>query len=457
MQQNPGSFRDPSGSVYETEDGIVRTVNEQYKPHFELLIKSGLYKKLVDKNYILSFTEREDKPDPPVWKMLCVEKLPVISYPYEWSFQQLKDAAILTLRIQHEALKHGLVLKDATAYNVQFFKGKPVFIDLLSFEEYKEGEPWIAYRQFVQHFVGPLLLMSRKDIRYGILFRNFLDGFPVDFIANNLPWSSRWSPSIYVNVHLHAKMIKKYEDTHTEFKERKTTGSVSLKGLQNMTEGLFTLVNGIKNPLVSTEWGDYYNDTNYDDAAFREKGALIEKITEKFKPCKTVDLGANLGEFSRIFAKHSGIVLSPDIDPVAVNKNYLLVAKNKEHNIYPLVQDLTNPSPGIGWMNEERASFVDRAKCDLAAGLALIHHLCIGNNVPLDKVAVMFRKLSDKAIVEFVPKEDSQVKRLLSSREDIFPDYDLGHCIEAFGKHYPHCEQIPIAGTCRTLLVFSQV
>jgi ribosomal protein L11 methylase PrmA len=232
-------------------------------------------------------------------------------------------------------------------------------------------------------------------------------------------------------------------------------GKMSLKSLQNMTEGLFALVSGIKNPTVSTEWGDYYNDTNYDDAAFREKGKLIENITEKFKPRKTVDLGANLGEFSRIFAKHSDIVLSPDIDPVAVNKNYLLVTKNKEQNIYPMVQDLTNPSPGIGWMNEERASFMDRAKCDLAAGLALIHHLCIGNNLPLDKVAAMFRTLSDKAIVEFVPKEDSQVQRLLSSREDIFPDYDLEHSIEAFRKYYSGCEKIPIAGTCRTLLVFS--
>jgi len=221
-----------------------------------------------------------------------------------------------------------------------------------------------------------------------------------------------------------------------------------------MTEGLFTLVNSIKNPTVLTEWGDYYTDTNYDYAAFREKGKLIEQITAKFKPHKTVDLGANLGEFSRIFAKHSDIVLSPDIDPVAVNRNYLLVTKNKEQNIYPLVQDVTNPSPGIGWMNEERSSFIDRAKCDLAAGLALIHHLCIGNNLPMDKVAAMFRKLSDKAIVEFVPKEDSQVKRLLSSREDIFPEYDLEHCIEAFGRYYPNCEQFPINGTSRTLLVF---
>jgi hypothetical protein len=294
--------------------------------------------------------------------------------------------------------------------------------------------------------------MAKNDLRHGIQLRNFLDGFPVDYIAHNLPWRSRLSPSVFVNIYLHAKLLKQYESTKEQ--KDKSVKRVSLKAMNNMIEGLFAMTQAVKNPSVATEWGDYYNDTNYDDASFREKGTLIEKICKETNPKFVCDLGANLGEFSRIFAKNAGIVISPDIDPVAVNKNYILVRKNKETNIYPVVQDLCNPSPGIGWMNTERSAFFDRAKCDLAAGLALIHHLCIGNNLPLEHVARMFRSLSQKVIVEFVPKEDSQVKRLLSSREDIFPQYDLEHCREAFNRHFERCDSFPIAGTCRTLLFF---
>jgi len=178
MEQNKGSFRDPSGYVFEENGRIFRTVSLTYKEHFEAFVDSGLYRRLVELGRILPFKESE-RCVAGAWKTLEVEKLPFISYPYEWSFQQLKDAALLTLRVQKAALDHGMILKDATAYNVQFFKGKPVFIDLLSFEKYEDGTPWNAYRQYISHFYAPLLLMSKVDVRYGALLRNFIDGFPL--------------------------------------------------------------------------------------------------------------------------------------------------------------------------------------------------------------------------------------------------------------------------------------
>ena len=456
MQRNTGSFRDPSGAVFERERKIFRTVNLSYKEHFEALIDTGLYDRLVSAGCVLPFKESDTSIDG-AWKTLEVERLPFISYPYEWSFQQLKDAALLTLRIQKAALEHGMILKDATAYNVQFYKGKPVFIDLLSFEKYEDGTPWIAYGQYISHFYAPLILTAKVDLRYGGLLRNFLDGFPLDFVSKSLPFRSRFSPMIQLHIHMHAKMIKKYENTRgRSAKVDVRSKRFSLATHKTMAEGLFGATAKIKSPSQTTEWGDYYNDTNYDDAGFQEKKRIVEEICVRVAPKVACDFGANLGEFSRVLAKHVQVVLAPDIDPVAVERNYLLVKKNGEKNIYPLVQDLCNPSPGIGWRNEERASFIDRAGCDLAMCLAVIHHLCIGNNLPLDFVADLFASVADNVILEFVPKEDSQVQRLLSAREDIFPDYDLDHCIAAFARHFRNCERFPIAGSARTILFFTK-
>jgi len=455
MERNRGSFRDPSGYVFEKDGHIFRTVNSTYKDHFGTFVDSGLYRRLVETGCILPFKEVDISIED-AWKTLEVARLPFISYPYEWSFQQLKDAALLTLRVQKAALDHGMILKDATAYNVQFFKGKPIFIDLLSFEKYEDGTPWNAYRQYISHFYAPLLLMSKVDLRYGGLLQNFLDGFPIDFASQSLPWRTRFSPSIQLHVHMHAKMIKKYENTRGRVEKVDIRNKrFSLAAHKTMAGGLFDATAGIKNPAQSTEWGDYYNDTNYDEGGFQEKKKIVDDLCVRVAPRVACDFGANLGEFSRVLAKHAKVVLSPDIDPVAVERNYLIVKKNKEENIFPIVQDLCNPSPGIGWRNRERDSFIDRVKCDLAAGLALIHHLCIGNNLPLDFVAELFASVADNVILEFVPKEDSQVQRLLSSREDIFPDYDLEHCISAFDGYFGNCEKFPITGSSRTILFFS--
>ena len=233
-------------------------------------------------------------------------------------------------------------------------------------------------------------------------------------------------------------------------------GQISLRRLQLLIQNLLETVEGIPVPHPKTEWGDYYNDTNYTEGAFREKHRLVSELCEKIHPRKLVDLGANCGEFSRGLPACIETLISTDIDPAAVDKNYVQVRKMKEKNLYPILQDLTNPSSGIGFMNRERKSFAQRAHADVTLSLALIHHLCIGNNLPLDYVARMLRELSSRAIVEFVPKPDSQVQRLLSSREDIFPEYDLPHCISAFRKYFGQVEQFPVADSHRTLLFFQE-
>lgn len=454
--QNFGSFRDPAGGVWEVGDEIYRTVQSVGKENYQHFVESGLSEQLQTAGWLIPFVECELPSDRPheegVWKYLRVEKVPFLSWPYEWSFHQLRDSAILTLKIELAALKKGMTLKDASAYNVQMYRGRPIFIDILSFEKYQDGSPWAAYRQFVMHFLGPLLLMSQKDLRFSALFRDWVDGFPVDFVSRNLPWSSRWSLSSLIHVHWHAKLLRKYESTRGNVPKK--IGTLSQKQLIRMLEGLLDWVQRIKAPYPPTEWGDYYNDTNYSEQAFQCKKELVGSICQTLRPQKVCDLGANCGEFSRALPTDIPVIVSADIDPVAVDKNYVQVRRQKEKHIYPILQDLCNPSPGIGWMNQERASFLERGQCDLALGLALIHHLCIGNNLPMDYVAQFFRKLSSHAVIEFVPKEDSQVQRLLSSREDIFPQYRLEYCIQTFRKYYAHLETYPVGDSLRTLLYF---
>jgi len=463
LQQNFGSFRDPAGNVFENDGMIFRTVTEKGREDYEFFVSSGLSQELQAKKWLIPYRELESLPFPEhesmsrqnVWKWLEVEKVPFVSWPCEWCFHQLKDAAILTLKIQQAALEKGMTLKDASAYNVQMFRGRPIFIDLLSFEKYEEGRPWTAYRQFVMHFLGPLLLMGRRDLRFAALFRDWIDGFPVDFVSKNLPWTSRFSPSCQIHIHWHARLLRKYESTRGE-QIAQPEKKIALNQLKSLIESLLQMVQGISAPYPQTEWGNYYEDTNYTDSAFECKRQIVAEICARLNPQKVVDLGANCGEFSRVLPASIETIISADIDPVAVDKNYVQVRRAKERNIYPVLQDLCNPTPGIGWMNAERSAFLDRAKCDLSFSLALIHHLCIGNNLPMDYVAQMLSRLGDYAVLEFVPKEDSQTQRLLRSREDIFPDYDLPHCLEAFSKYFSRAEQFPVKDSLRTILFFQR-
>jgi len=459
MQRVAGSFRDPSGFVYESSGNLFRAISSSYKEEFEALMASGLYVKLLKESRVAPFEETSSDIDG-VWKTIRPEQIPFISYPYEWSFGQLKDAALATLDIQLDALEHGMSLKDASAYNIQFLHGRPVLIDHLSFERLEEGKPWSAYRQFVMHFLGPLALMAKADTRHSLQLRNYIDGLPLDYISKSLPKTTWLSPAIFIHIHLHAALQKKYSDTSTtdikHAREKIRAKSVSFATLKNLINSLKAATEALNLPSLDTEWGNYYEDTNYTRTAFAFKKEAVNRIAARFRPKRACDLGANDGEFSRILANHAGFVISADIDPLAVHKNYQRSRSNNEPLLMPVLEDLCNPSPALGWANEERSSFLERARCDFVMGLALIHHLCIGNNVPLSLVAKLFRSLSPVALIEFVPKEDSQVKRLLSAREDIFDDYSLENCIRAFCAYYASVERIEIPESPRTLLLLSE-
>jgi ribosomal protein L11 methylase PrmA len=444
------SFRDPSGFLYNLNGNLYRQVNKEYQPVYDKLLESGLYAALVKKGWLIpheEVTDIEPANKEIAYKVIRPEKVGFISYPYEWSFSQLKDAALLTLKIQNLALEKGMTLKDASAYNIQFYKGKPVLIDTLSFDDYEDGKPWDAYRQFCQHFLAPLALMAKVDIRLSQMMRVYIDGVPLDLASKLLPWGTRLNMGLATHIHIHAGAQKKYSES-----QGKGTGEtrVSKTGLLGLVDNLKSTVKSLEWKPRGTEWADYYDITNYSSDAFDKKKSLVKEFVQAAGGGTIWDLGANTGEFSRPVLDF-GSVVSFDIDPAAVEKNYRQVKSAKETAILPLVLDLTNPSGDIGWANKERDSLANRGPADVVMALALIHHICISNNVPLESFAEYLQTLGMNLVIEFVPKEDSQVQILLSTRKDIFPRYNIDGFEEAFSKSFEIVNKKPVEGSLRVL------
>lgn len=431
-----GSFRDPSGFVYTRDGTLYRQVNQGFRNSFEAFLASGLYDELAQEGLLVAHRQvgLELSATSDAYAVLQPERVGFISYPYEWSFGQLRDAAALTLEIQQRALARGLTLRDSSAYNVQFQGGRPLFIDTLSFEPLEEGKPWTAYKQFCEHFFLPLTLMSSRDIRCGQLLRSYLDGIPLDLGSALLPRRSWLKLSTLLHIHLHAWALSRYADTAagSAAKGRTMTRQRVLTLVKNLSDA----IRGMSWRAAGTEWAEYVTDNNYTPAATLAKRNLVMSHLRSANARTVWDLGANTGEYSRAAREVAPQVISFDVDPAAVERNYRRVRAEGETGILPLLLDLTNPSPAQGWAGRERLSLEERGPADAVMALALIHHLAIGHNLPLEHVARYLARLGRRLIIEFVPKSDSQVKRLLLSRPDIFPGYTKEGFEEAFGRHY---------------------
>jgi hypothetical protein len=403
----------------------------------------------------------EDDPrlaaEPDVYRVLLPEQLPFVSHPWEWSFSQLRDAALLTLEIERRALARGLTLKDASAHNVQYVGGRSVHIDSLSFEPYSEGRPWTAYRQFCQHFLAPLALMSRVDLRLGRLQEQYLDGIPLDLAASLLPLRTRLTPSLGIHIHAHASSSRRHQDDPPERAAAATRRQMTLGARRNLVESLRGAVQDLTLPGVRTTWSDYYTQTNYSEEAMAAKSSAVATFLEQTHPAKVWDLGANVGRFSRLAAERGALTVAWDADAVAVDTAYRMSRDEPVARLLPLLVDLTNPSPDLGWDSRERAGFFSRADADLVLALGLVHHLAIGANVPLASLAAVLARIAPWAVVEWVPKEDSQVARLLAGRQDIFPTYTLEDFRAAFETRFRLVASTPITGSARRIDLLQRV
>jgi len=451
------SFRDPSGFLFSRDSVFYRQINLKYQADYDHLINSGLYDDLILGGLLIPHEETSIAPPNPdlAYKVIQPERIAFISYPYEWSFSQLKEAALVTLRIVRMAIKYDMILKDASAYNIQFHEGRPLLIDTLSFERLREGTPWDAYRQFCQHFFAPLCLMSYRDIRLGQLSRIFIDGVPLDLASRLLPWKTYLQLSILTHIHLHAKMQKRstaIDIDQTGMRRR----SMSRNALLGLVDNLKRAVQRLQWDPTGTLWGDYYSTYSYSDRSIKHKEELVVNFLKECNPLFVWDFGANIGRFSRLASRMNISIVAFDVDAGAVEMNYLEMVKDGDKYMMPLILDLTNPSSNLGWASSERMSLLERGPVDAVFALALVHHLAIGNNLPLPDIADFFSRVGRWLLIEYVPKEDPQVQRMLTVRQDIFTDYTQEGFEEAFKTYFEILRTHTIEDSSRVIYVMKR-
>jgi hypothetical protein len=448
------SFRDPHGFVFTAEGVLFRQVNEAHREAFDLMTSSGLRDRLFEERLLVRHAEEDPARalTTDAYKVIRPEMIPFISYPYEWSFSALSDAARHTLRVQRIAMEHGMSLRDASAYNVQFSSGRPILIDTLSFEPLTTGRPWVAYRQFCEHFVAPLALMAMRDVRIGRTLQTFLDGIPLDIASSLLPLRSRRMTGLQLHVHLHARSQMKHaskassepDPTQRRFSER------SFEGLLSSLE---STIAKLPSPTGPSAWKDYYSEADhYANEAAAAKETIVRGWLSERRPRTVWDLGANTGRFASIAADLGADVVAFDADPFAVESAYL--ARREQHaGPLPLVMDLTNPSASVGLAHAERMSLAERGPADLSLALALVHHLAIAANIPLGRFTDLLADLGRSSIVEWVPKDDPKVKPMLSSREDVFGSYSESVFVSELERRFSIVSREPIPEMGRILFL----
>ena len=454
IQLEFSSFRDPSGFLFWSGGEIFRCVEQHYQRQFQHASNSGLYASCVKDGLLLPFEHSSrDFGLAQCHAVLKPALLPQITYPYEWCFDQLKDAALLTLRVHLRALEHGMLLKDASAYNVQTLgAGRPCLIDHLSFDFVAEHGAWPAYGQFCRNFLAPLALMSYIDPGLGRMMQIYIDGIPLELASRLLPISTRFKMGLQMHLHLHGRMVSK----HGRAKKKAKFRNLTTEQLVALARSLERTVAGLRPSRRMTEWGDYASHSNYSCRASEAKLAAVRQMAEQVRPRVIWDIGGNDGKYSRALAGIAQRIVCLDSDPVAVNQNYMACRNGGIANVIPLIVDFTNPSPGIGFANQERPALEKRGKPDLAMVLALIHHLAITHCLPFSFIARYLASLCRHLIIEFVPGHDPQVQRLLLNRKNVFEDYTEDRFREAFSKYFSILHEAPVADIDRKLFLMQQ-
>ena len=423
----PGSFRDPESRVFYAGADVYRALSADGLSDFEAVQASGL----LDDGRVVS-TERVE--DVTALKDLLVhepaavlrhERIPFVSYPYEWTFSMLKDAALLQLDLLLEALDHDLVLKDSTPYNVQFKGARPVFVDVGSFERLREGEPWVGYRQFCMLYLYPLLLQSAKGVPFRPWLRGAIDGITPPQMRDLMSFRDRFRRGVFTNVFLHARLEARYADRPDQVKQevkRVFKKELLVANVRKMRK----LVERLQWDPPQGVWTAYGERNTYTDDDARRKDDFVREVAGSRDWGLVWDIGANNGRYSRIAAEGARTVLAVDADEGPVELLYRDLRAEGDEQILTLTMNLADPSPGLGWRGLERRALAERGKPDLVLALALIHHVAISANVPVREFIDWLASLGSALVIEFPTREDPMVKKLLApKREGLHPDYEL--------------------------------
>lgn len=453
-----GSFRDRDGRIYRCGERVLRGISAAALDDFEKLQATRFFKRFTEAGKLVKTgpVPADDVPLPEEVKaqwtaFLEHESIPVISYAYEWSFSMLQDAAVLTLDLLEAALDEDMTLKDATPYNVQFVDGKPVFIDIPSFETLQPGSTWSGYRQFCEMFLFPLMLQAYKGIDIQPMMRSRLDGVSVQAMAKLCSFRDRFRKGVFSHVWLQSKLDSRYGATSQNVKSDLKSAGFSKELILANVRKTRKLVRKLSWGGEGSEWGAYEEFHNYSESDHQLKEAFISDCVQQGEAEIVWDIGANTGQFSRLAAQHARQVLAMDIDHFAVERMYQRNNAEGVRNILPLVQNVVDPSPDWGWRNRERSELATRAKPDLVLCLALIHHVVITANVPLEEFVDWLAGLSHQLVIEYVSRSDDKVKTLLRNKQDKYHDYSRENLEAALAQSFVIRRQLPLESGNRFL------
>jgi hypothetical protein len=436
---DPGSFRDPAARVFRCNGQVFRYVDTDALRDWERLSATRFFKQFTSDGRLIA-TERSSVPPLPLcspWvAVLRHQTIPVVSYPYEWCFSMLRDAAMLQLELLLSALDEGMTLKDATPFNIQWIGTRPVFIDTGSFKRAEAGEPWAGYRQFCEMFLYPLLLQAYKNVPFHPWLRGSLEGIEARHFNSLLSLRDWFRPGVLTHVYLLSKLQSRYEGTSRDVRKDLRAAGFGTELVKANVRRMRGVVSELRWKRARSTWSDYADCNTY-DADDRERKTQFVRVAAGVRRRSLVwDLGCNIGEYSRVVSQLADRVVSIDADHAAIERLYLTLKDEGNETILPLVGDVTNPSPGLGWRNRERQTLLDRGRPDLIMALALVHHLALARNVPLPELVEWFAQFDSEVIVEFVAPEDAMVQRLLRNRQRLDFRYTQDRFEESVSKHF---------------------
>jgi hypothetical protein len=451
-----GSFRDREGRVYLCGDRVIRGLSETALEHFRALQDARFYRRFTESGAIIG--SRELGPDEvPLpretagqWAGFVEhERVPVVSYPYEWTFGMLRDAALLQLELLEAALQENFTLKDATPYNIQFVERRAVFIDLPSFEPLSPGEPWTGYRQFCEMFLFPLMLQAYKGVDFHPFLRGGIDGVDVQAMNGLFGLRDRLRRGVLGNVWLQAKLDRRFGGSDRDVRSSLKAAGFNKELILANVRKLRKLVRRLEWREAASEWGDYTSFHNYSAEDHQQKEAFIEHCVREARPATVWDIGANTGQFARVAAERCRQVVATDIDHLAVERMYR--DTGLPANVLPLVQNVADPSPNWGWRNLERRDLRYRSEPDMVLCLALLHHVVITANIPLAEFVEWLAGITPELVIEFVSREDDKVRALLRNKEDRYWDYRQEYLEAQLGRHFEVRERKPLRDGLRQL------
>lgn len=425
MEREPSSFRDRNGAVFYQGDRVFRTLGPRALANWRRLRETDFFVNHLALGQIVGTREADEAMRPAgAAGVLEHDRVPFVCYPYEWTFGMLKDAALLHLELMSDALAEDMILKDASAYNIQWNGARPVFIDIPSFEPLERGAPWVGYRQFCELFLYPLMLQAFKGVDFRPWLRGRIDGIPAEDMRRLLSWRDLTRSGVLLHVLAQDALQRRYSRGGRNVRGALADAGFGKSLISNNVAKLSSLISKLSPAQERTEWSDYDRTHSYDASEAERKAEFVREAAGTRRWRLAWDLGCNTGAYSDIIAAHADHVVAMDGDHMAIESFYQRVkGEARTRSILPLVVNLADASPNQGWLGKERKGLEERGRPELTLCLALIHHIVITANIPMEQFIGWLASLRTSVIIEFVGRDDEMVKILLANRDDQYQDY----------------------------------